>query len=307
MEPPADAELFGQVLSVIDAAVREGVWYLVDPLGTQVHRVDPAAPHALRTFGGRGQGPGEFPRPPRGIVVHGDSIVILNYQMLHIFGPGGQHYDDRPVRMSAGCSIEDALSLSGALTFLVRCNNLTGITFHVLLEERDGSLTELTSRSQALGREMGEMVVMGPHPNGLLFGRPYEDCVELFGHDGAKVGEECHGWIERLPMPKIPDDLREELEALEEDAQRLGFEFHLPDQLPPFDRVSVTSAGKLVYRASFPDDDRVSRLVTPSATGEQAVLPVRAAPLVIADGDHILLGWQELDGTRLLFMEIPET
>ena len=307
MEAPAEAELFQQVLSVFDAAVRDGVWYLVDPQGIQVHRVDPAATHALRTFGRRGAGPGEFQGVPHGIVVHGDSIVIHEYQMLHIFSPEGQHYDDRPVPMSAGCSIEDALSFSGALSFLVRCRNLAGITFHVLLEEHDGSLTELASRPQVLGNEMGEMVVMGPHPNGLLFGRPYDDCMELFGHDGAKVGEECHGWIERLPMPEMSADMKEELEALEEDAQRYGIEIQLPDQLPPFELVSVTSAGILVYKASAPQDNRVSQLLTQSATGQQTVVPVRSAPIMIADGDHILLGWQELDGMRLLFMEMPET
>ena len=154
---------------------------------------------------------------------------------------------------------------------------------------------------------MGEMVVMGPHPNGLLFGRPYDDCMELFGHDGAKVGEECHGWIERLPMPEMSADMKEELEALEEDAQRYGIEIQLPDQLPPFELVSVTSAGKLVYKASAPQDDRVSQLLTQSATGQQTVVPVRSAPIMIPDGDHILLGWQELDGMRLLFLEMPET
>ena len=68
----------------------------------------------------------------------------------------------------------------------------------------------------------------------------------------------------------------------------------------------MTSAGKLVYTAPSPHDDRVSRLLTRSATGLQTVVPVRSAPIMIVDGDHVLLGWEELEGTRLLFMEIPE-
>ena len=36
------------------------------------------------------------------------------------------------------------------------------------------------------------------------------------------------------------------------------------------------------------------------------MVPVRSAPIMIVDGDHVLLGWEELEGTRLLFMEIPE-
>lgn len=307
MEAPADAELFGQVLSVVDAAMHDGIWYLVDPAGNQVHRVDPAVPQALHTFGGRGQGPGEFPLPPNGIVVHGDSIMILDRQMVHIFGPGGQHYGDRPVRMSLGCSIWDALSLSGTLSFLIQCFNPAGITLHVLREEHDGSLTELASRPRAaLGNASEGTVVMGRHPNGLLFGLPYDDCLELFGYDGASVGEECHGWIERLPWPEMTAEMKEEIEALQEAGRSYGIEFQLPDRLPPFLGVSVTSAGKLVYTAPSPHDDRASRLLTRSATGLQTVVPVRSAPIMIVDGDHVLLGWEELEGTRLLFMEIPE-
>ena len=42
MVAPAEAELFPQVLSVYDAAVRDGLWYLLDVAGPQVHRLDPA-------------------------------------------------------------------------------------------------------------------------------------------------------------------------------------------------------------------------------------------------------------------------
>ena len=81
--------------------------------------------------------------------------------------------------------------------------------------------------------------------------------MELFGYDGASVGEECHGWIERLPMPEMTAEMKEEIEALEEDGRRFGIEIQLPDRPPPF----------------------------------VGVLP----------------GWQEPEGTRLLFMEIPAT
>ena len=306
MVAPAEAELFPEVLSVSDAAVRDGVWYLVDPQGIQVHRLDPAATHALSTFGRRGAGPGEFRSIPHGIVVHGDSIVIHERQMLHIFSPEGQHYDDRPVPMSAGCSIEDALSLSGALSFLVRCSNMGEITWHALLEAHDGSLTELASLSQREEDVSGGQVVMGPHPDGILFGRSYDECMELFGHDGAPLGEECHEWIERLPIPERTEDEKAEIEAAREYGRRYGIEFELPDHMPPFLRISVTSAGELVYEAHAPDG-KVTRLLRRSTTGQQTVVPVRSAPIMIAEGDHVLLGWQELDGMRLLFLEMPET
>ena len=88
LEPHAEAVLFGQVLSVHDAVVRDGLWYLLDTSGRQVHRLDPAT-GSVRTFGRRGEGPGEFQGMPGGIVVHGDSIVIYGYRTLHIFGAEG--------------------------------------------------------------------------------------------------------------------------------------------------------------------------------------------------------------------------
>ena len=305
MVAPAEAELFRQVLSVYDAAMRDGVWYLLDPQGPQVHGLD-LATGSVRTFGGRGEGPGEFQGLPSNIVVHGDSIVVTDFRSLHIFGPEGQHYADRVLRFNPFCSIEDALSLSGALVFLVRCNNMGEITWHALLEAHDGSLTELALLPQREEDVLGEQVVMGPHPNGLLFGRPYDDCMELFGHDGTPLGEECHEWIERLPLPEMTEDEKAELEAVREYGRQYGIEFELPDHMPPFLRISVTSAGELVYEANAPDG-KVTRLLRRSATGQQTVVPVRSAPIMIAEGDHVLLGWQELDGTRLLFLEMPET
>ena len=54
---------------------------------------------------------------------------------------------------------------------------------------------------------------MERHPNGLLFGLPYDDCLELFGYDGASGGEECHGWIEHLPWPEMTAEMKAEFEA----------------------------------------------------------------------------------------------
>ena len=305
MVVPAEAELFPQVLSVTDAAVRDGSWYLLDVDGPHVHRLDPAT-GSVRTFGRSGGGPGEFRGLPGNIVVHGDSIVVTDWLALRIFGPEGQHYADRVLPFNPICNIEDALSLSGALSFLVRCSNMGEITWHALLEAHDGSLTELASLPQKEEDVSGGQVVMGPHPDGILFGRSYDDCMELFGHDGTPLGEECHEWIERLPIPERTEDEKAEIEAAREYGRRYGIEFELPDHMPPFLRISVTSAGELVYEAHAPDG-KVTRLLRRSTTGQQTVVPVRSAPIMIAEGDHVLLGWQELDGMRLLFLEMPET
>ena len=303
MEAPAEAVLFQEVLSVSNAVVRDGVWYAIDIYGPQVHRLDPAT-GSVRTFGRKGEGPGEFRGIPGEIVVHGDSIVITDGQSLRIFGLEGQHYQDRIVRIRSSCSIEEALSLSGLLLFLVRCPNREDTSYHVLHEARSGLVTEVSSLSQERGAPTTGRVVLGPHPNGFVFGQPYLDCLELYGFAGASLGEECHEWIERLPMPEMTADQKAEIEAIREQARQRGIEVELPEYMPPFVRVSVTTDGEMVYLANAPDGN-VPRLLTRSATGEQVVLAVRSAPIMIVDGDHILLGWRGLDGTRLLFTDIP--
>ena len=277
MVAPPEAVLFGGVLSIFDATVRDRVWYLLDLDGPQVHRVDPAT-GAVRSFGRRGEGPGEFRGLPGNIVAHGDSIVVTDGRSLRVFGLEGQHYGDRDIRFNPACSIEDALSLSDALVFLVRCSSLGEITFHALLETHDATLTEVASLLQAEGDIIEGKVVMGPHPNGFLFGRPYDDCLELFGHDGAALGAECHEWIERLPIPGMTEDERAEIQAAREYGRQHGIEIELPDHLPPFLQIFMTGAGELVYKANAPDG-RIARLLRRSARGQQVVWYPYAPPL----------------------------
>lgn len=295
--------LYGEVLSVFDAVVRDGLWYALDVQGPQVHRLDPAT-GSVRSFGRRGEGPGEF-RSPSSIVAHGDSVMVVDRLTLHAFSPAGRYLASRHVRIRGSCGIRDVLSTSGVLLFLVRCSSPEHTTFHVLQEARSGVLTELASHTQDLGNEIAGMVVVGPHPNGFLFGRPYDDCLDLYGPDGIRVDEVCHRWIERLPTPEMSDETKKNLEMLEEQARQLGYRIQVPDHLPPFGRVSATATGTLVYHAPSPDGVGLARLFTRSAIGRPVVVPVPAAPVTFVDGDHILLGWEELDGMRLLFLDIP--
>ena len=107
MVAPPEATLFREVLSATNAAVRDGLWYLLDLRGAQVHRLDPAT-GSVRTFGRRGGGPGEFRGLPSGIVVHGDSIMVTDRMALRIFGPEGQHYADRVLRFNPICWVRNA-------------------------------------------------------------------------------------------------------------------------------------------------------------------------------------------------------
>ena len=299
---PAEATVFPQVLSVYDAAAHDGMWYVLDVQGTQVHRVDPVT-GSVRTFGRKGEGPGELDIP-NGIVVHGDSVLVLDFRTLRVFGLEGQHYDDRRLGIRGTCKLEDGLSVSGALLLLLGCSELGEVTYHVVVEADDESLTELAAVSRVLG-DIGGVVVLGPHPNGFIFGRPYDDCMKLFGIDGTTLGEECHGWIERIPVPEMPDEIKEQMEEVERRYRRIGTSMQLPEHMTPFQRVSVTSAGRLVYQAPAPDDGSIDRLLARSATGEQAVHPV-FAPILFADGDHVLAAWEDFEGMSLLFAEVDK-
>ena len=56
------------------------------------------------------------------------------------------------------------------------------------------------------------------------------DCLELYGFDGDSLGDECHEWIERLPMPEMTEHEKARIEAIREQARQFGIEVELPDQ-----------------------------------------------------------------------------
>ena len=185
---PAEATVFPQVLSVYDAAAHDGMWYVLDVQGTQVHRVDPVT-GSVRTFGRKGEGPGEFDIP-NGIVVHGDSVLVLDFRTLRVFGLEGQHYDDRRVGVRGTCKLEDGLSVSGALLLLLGCSDVGEVTYHVVVEADDESLTELAAVSRVLG-DIGGVVVLGPaserfHPRPSLR-RLHEAVRHRRHHAGRRV------------------------------------------------------------------------------------------------------------------------
>lgn len=296
---PAEATVFPQVLSVSDAAVRDGLWYVLDSWGTQVHRVDPAD-NSVRTFGRRGEGPGELDRP-RGIVLHGDSIMVFDFHTLRVFGLDGQHYGDRVI-VTVGCRIEDGISVSDTLLLLIACTIPNAVAYHAVVENDDASPVRLASHTIPIGVAV-ERVVIGPHPDGFLFGHPYDDCMRLYAVDGSALGEECHEWIERIPVPEPSDDMKEVIADLERKARQSGTRLQWPEHMSPFQQVSMTSTGRLVYRAPAPDDGSVNRLLMRAATGEQVVQSV-VAPILFADGDRVLAAWEVTEGARLLFADL---
>lgn len=304
IEAPSGATLIREVFSVSDATARDGVWYVLDRLGDQVHRVDPAA-GLLGSFGRKGGGPGEF-GTPRAIVAHGDSIVVLDGRNLRFFDTDGVHIADRTVELEPHCNLNDAVSLPRGLALLVRCSESTTVTYHAVLETPDGSMVWVVSSTRDRGDPITGTVVLGLHPQGFLFGRPYDTCLNLFSSGGTPLGDVCHDWIERLPVPPMPDDIADELASMRRQGRRLGASMTLPEHMPSFTRLSMMGGDQIAYHAPVPGTDRGERLVTQSSTGGQAIVPVPPALVLYVAGNSVLAAWDDLEGMRFLFHVMAE-
>ena len=304
LKVPVEAVLFREVFSVTDVTAKDGVWYILDRSGMQVHRLHPARGH-LGSFGREGEGPGEF-MGPSAVVSHGDSIVVADARTLRFFDLAGTHLGDRSLPLASGCFLHDAISMSEGLVIMARCSNLGTVDYYAAVETDADSLRVLGSHSSPRGSVISGMVLMGRHPQGVLFGFPYEECLNLIDFQGNVLNDVCHDWIERLAVPEMPDDVAAEMAALRQQSRELGFRMTLPEHLPPFKRISMTAAGRMVYHAAVPGNDTGMRLVVRSETGDQLVLPVRAARRLFVEGNNVLSAWDDLEGVRLLFDTIPE-
>jgi len=87
--------------------------------------------------------------------------------------------------------------------------------------------------------------------------------------------------------------------VLSAQATAMGFDLDAYDRLPGFDRVFVDAAGRVVYRGVAGGTPEQFRAVTERPTGQEEALPIPLAEYLFVRGDRVLLGWDELDGTRL--------
>jgi len=113
---PATLILVGQVWSAIseartgaeveytriqDVSVRNETFFVLDPMLRQVFIYTLAGEH-IGTFGRKGDGPGEFSRPPTQLGWKGDTLWVLDYpNRIHYFSPAGRLYRSSAVSMGA--------------------------------------------------------------------------------------------------------------------------------------------------------------------------------------------------------------
>lgn len=296
--PPPGTELLPRVLSATDATLHEHDWFVLDGRAGMAHRIDSVGTLVL-SFGRMGEGPGEFERPTA-IVAHGDSIVVVDRDALHVFDPQGGHIADRLIAFEqcpAG-RVQDAMSSPSGLIVMVRCREHDRIAWQVMAEGRDGFKRLLASRTRdaAIMDRSSLWLVLSWHPRGFLFGSPYDECLGLFDPVGRALDSVCHAWIARLPWP---EEYRASTEGVRRRLRQSGIRLDLPTHLPPFIGVSSLSDGRIAYYAPLAGNDQALGLVTRGANGETVPIPVPRFPILFAEGNSILAARLELGGTRI--------
>lgn len=302
---PPGTRLYDEVVSVSDAVLHRGVWFVLDRRGRQVHRIDESG-DLLGSFGRRGEGPGEFGRP-EAVAAREDSVIVVDGGELHLFDLSGSHLADRTVELG-GCPTGtpmDLLVQPTGLLLLVGCREAGRMAWMVVLEAGDGSYRTLAVRDSDPGVvDVGmTFAVLGAHTRGFVYGLPVEDCLGIFDPQGAELGTVCHDWIERLPIPR---ELESAMASVRERARRDGVRLVEPDRLPPFTQVMLVG-GELAYQVPLPEDLETFRLVRRGSAGEAVALSLPVAEGMFAADGSVLLWWEGVDGVRIAIRSVGES
>ncbi|MDT8368698.1 MAG: hypothetical protein RQ745_05795 [Longimicrobiales bacterium] len=309
VEAPADARLYTEVLSVTDATSDGSAWFVLDRRAARVHRIDPDR-EEVHTFGHRGRGPGEF-LDPQALTLHGDTLVIAERGgVLHLFDLDGRHLADRTAPRG-GCpapGTAQVASTPAGIVLLAVCDvGAMGLEAKVILQPFEGPVRVLAVSA----RNITQQGTLDPHflpvlassGHEIVFGLAGDRCLTRLGLDADTVGTLCHDWIERLPLPDA--ELRN-LERLRQRAREAGGEIEIPARMPPFDRIFADGTGEIHYRGIVPDGSDARHLLLRGADSSQVALDLPAAPYVFVQDGFALLGWDDMEGTRIALRPLSE-
>jgi hypothetical protein len=302
---PRGGRLHEAILSMTDADPHQGSWYVLDARAKQVHIVS-ANGDLVRTFAREGEGPGELSRP-EALAVHYDTVVVAEQLggVVHLYSLDGAFVEDRRIGPD-GCGVTTTAGLASTpagLAVLAICYE-GGVVpeAKVILESgRAAGKVVASFDAEAEDKKIDPyfIPVIASHPNGLLAGLVGDDCLAVYALDGS-VGERvCHQWISRIALSDV--DL-ESLAALDERLRTMGRSLAEPDLMPGFDRVFVDAGGRAVYRAIVSSSPERFRPVTSTVDGEEEALDVPVAEYLFVGDNGILVGWEELEGTRVLLV-----
>jgi hypothetical protein len=302
---PRGGRLYESILSATDADTFEDSWYVLDARAHEVHIIN-AAGELLTSFAREGTGPGELSRP-EALVVHHDTVVVAEQLggVVHLYALDGSFIEDRRI-VAAGCGVTITAGIASTpagLAKLAICfDRSPSSTASVRLESSATAHPVVASfESQTEERKIDPFFipVLSSHPDGLVTGLAGGDCLTVYSLDGGVTREVCHEWISRV-APSA-DEL-ESLRELGERARSMGLEVLQPDVMPGFDRIFVDADGRVVYRAIVGSSPELYRLVTATAEGEEEVLDAPVADYLFVSDHGILVGWEELEGTRVMLV-----
>lgn len=307
MEIPPTAALMPEVLSADDAAFHKGVWFVLDAPADRIHRVSSSG-ELLGSFGNRGQGPGEFAGRLAAIAAHGDSIAVLEFggRHLHVFDLDGEPVADRILRLD-DCTVPAASELISSplgLLLLVICTR-TDLRqeARVILETKSGFMRTLATQ----GSDAQDAAILGgllwstlsAHPSGFVFGSNIDECLSVYNLQGEILESVCHGWMEPVPTPEeLVDATRDRIAALP------GVRWTLPESFFPFFGLFVTQDNRWIYRVAASDEPESYVLVT--LDQDQRRLDVPRARYVFLHETSALVGWEDLEGTRIAIFPLEE-
>lgn len=307
MEIPGTAILLPEVLSADDAVFHDGVWFVLDATADRVHRVSSSG-EFLGSFGNRGQGPGEFAGRPAAIATHGDSIAVLEFggRHLHLFGLDGDPLVDRILRLD-GCAAPAASKLISSplgLVFLVICTHPDlRQEARVILETKTGFMRTLaTQGSDPVGPAiLGGLMwtTLSAHPSGFVFGSNIDECLSVYNLQGDVLGSVCHDWMERVPVPE--EFVRATQNRL---ASMPNVRATLPESFFPFFGLFVTEENRWLYRIAASDEPESYVLGTRDQEGHRLSVP-RARYVFVREASA-LVGWEDLEGTRIAVYPLEE-
>lgn len=307
MEIPPTAVVLPEVLSADDVAFHEDVWFVLDATADRIHRLNSSG-ELLGSFGNRGQGPGEFSGRLAAIAAHGDSIAVLEFEgrSLHLFDLDGEPVADRILRLDdcPASAVSELISSQLGLVFLVNCTqpDLREET-RVMLETRSGFMrTIATRRSDIQGAAvLGGLIwsTLSAHPRGFVFGSNVDECLSVYNLQGDILESVCHDWMEPVPTPEeLVDATRDRLAALP------GVRWTLPESFFPFFGLFVTHDNRWIYRVAASDEPESYVLATPDQ--DERRLPVPRARYVFLHEAFALVGWEDLEGTRIAIHPLEE-
>ena len=307
MEVPPTAVLLPEVLSADDATFHDGVWFVLDASADRIHRVSSSG-EWLGSFGNRGQGPGEFAGRLAAIAEHGDSIAVLELggRRLHLFDPEGEPVADRILRLD-DCTFPAASELVSSplgLLLLVICTQPDlRQEARVILETKSGFMRTLATRGSdpqgaaILGGLMWN--TLSAHPSGFVFGSNTDECLSVHNLQGDVLESVCHDWMQSVPTPE------EFIRAIQDRLAAIpDVHWTLPESFFPFFGLFVTEDNRWIYRITASDEPESYVLATPDQDGHRLSVP--RARYVFVQEASALVGWEDLEGTRIAIHPLEE-